>query len=61
MFLFEDCVEKGYACAEFPVPITVNKAKKTLDIWLTLWFDRDNKHFNLRYEHIGGAAVEAFE
>ena len=61
VFLFEDCVEKGYACAEFPVPITVNKAKKTLDIWLTLWFDRDNKHFNLRYEHIGGAAVEAFE
>ena len=51
----------GFVRADFPVPVTVDKAKKTLDIWTNLWFDRSNEHFNGRGEAIGGASVEDFE
>lgn len=61
VFFFADDIAGGFVRADFPVPVTVGKAKKTLDIWTNLWFDRDNGHFNGRGEAIGGASVEDFK
>ena len=61
IFVFSGDIEKGFVRADFPVPVTVSKAKKTLDIWTNLWFDRSNGHFNERGESIGGASVEDFQ
>ena len=60
VFVFDGDVEAGFVRADFPVPVTVNKVKKTLDIWLNLWFDRSHSHFNARGEGIGAAALEVF-
>ena len=50
--------------ADFPVPVSVKSGKstvkKTLDIWLNLWFDKSNDHFDKRGEIIGFASVENF-
>ena len=61
VFVFDGDVALGFVRADFPVPVTVNKVKKTLDIWLNLWFDRDRGHFNARGEGIGAASLETFE
>lgn len=61
VFVFDGDVALGFVRADFPVPVTVNKVKKTLDIWLNLWFDRDHGHFNARGEGIGAASLETFE
>ena len=60
VFVFDGDVENGFVRADFPVPVTVNKVKKTLDIWLNLWFDRSHSHFNARGEGIGAATLEVF-
>ena len=60
VFVFDGDVEAGFVRADFPVPVTVNKVKKTLDIWLNLWFDRSHSHFNARGEGIGAATLEVF-
>ncbi len=61
VFVFDGDVEVGFVRADFPIPVTVNKVKKTLDIWLNLWFDRDHSHYNARGEGIGAASLETFE
>ena len=61
VFVFADDVETGFVRADFPIPVTVSKAKKTLDVWTNLWFDRSNTHFNARGEGIGGAALATFK
>ena len=60
VFVFDGDVEAGFVRADFPVPVTVSKTKKTLDIWLNLWFDRSHSHFNARGEGIGAATLEEF-
>ena len=61
VFVFAGDIENGCVRADFPVPVTVSKTKKTLDIWTNLWFDRSNDHFNTRGEGVGGASVETFK
>lgn len=61
LFVFAGDVDNGFVRADFPVPVTVGKTKKTLDIWTNLWFDKSNSHFNARGEGIGGASVENFQ
>ena len=65
VFVFEGDVDTGFVRADFPVPVSVKSGKttvkKTLDIWLNLWFDRDHSHYNARGEGIGAATLEAFE
>ncbi len=61
LFVFAGDVDTGFVRADFPVPVTVGKTKKTLDIWTNLWFDKSNSHFNARGEGIGGASVENFQ
>ena len=61
VFLFGEDVENGFVRSDFVVPVTVSKTKKALDIWLNLWFDRSNAHFNARGEGIGAAWVESFK
>lgn len=60
VFIFEEDVEAGYVRADFPIPVTVGKTKKTLDVWLNLWFDRSTTHGAGRDEGIGGASLEDF-
>ncbi len=65
VFVFGEDVEEGFVRADFPTPISVKSGKttvkKTLDIWLNLWFDRSNDHFDKRGEIIGFASVESFQ
>lgn len=61
VFVFAGDVETGYVRADFPIPVTVSKTKKTLDVWTNLWFDHSNSHFNSRGEGIGGASLETFK
>ena len=61
VFVFDGDVDVGFVRADFPVTVTVKKEKKTLDIWLNLWFDRDHSHYNARGEGIGAATVETFK
>ena len=61
VFVFAGDIEKGCVRADFPMPVTVSKKKKTLDIWLNLWFDRSNDHFNTRGEGVAGASIEEFK
>ena len=60
VFLLDGDVEKGCVRAEFAVPVTVSKKKKTLDIWLKLWLDRSSAHALESDEGLGAATVEAF-
>ncbi len=64
VFVFGEDVEDGFVRADFPVPISVKSGKttvkKTLDIWLNLWFDKSNDHFDARREIIGFASIENF-
>jgi hypothetical protein len=61
VFVFNGDVEAGFVRADFPVTVTVKKVKKTLDIWLNLWFDRNHSHYNARGEGIGAATLETFK
>ena len=61
VFVFDADVETGFARCDFAIPVTVSKTKKTLDVWLNLWFDKSNAHVNARGEGVGMATVEAFE
>lgn len=61
VFVFPGDIEKGFVRADFPVPVTVSKKKKTLDIWTNLWFDRSGDHLAARGEGIGGASVQNFD
>jgi uncharacterized repeat protein (TIGR02543 family) len=61
VFIFGEDVETGFVRSEFAVPVTVSKVKKTLDIWLKLWFDRDPEHSFESDEGVGAAEVEAFK
>ena len=61
VLVFDEDVEGGFVRADFPVPVTVSKVKKTLDIWLRLWFDRDHSHYNAPNEDIGGAKIKDFQ
>ena len=61
VFVFDGDVDAGFVRADFPVTVTVKKEKKTLDIWLNLWFDRDHSHYNARGEGIGAATLETFK
>ena len=61
VFVFNGDVEAGFVRADFPVTVTVKKVKKTLDIWLNLWFDRSHSHYNARGEGIGAATLETFK
>jgi hypothetical protein len=61
VFVFDGDVDAGFVRADFPVTVTVKNVKKTLDIWLNLWFDRDHSHYNARGEGIGAATVETFK
>ena len=64
VFVFGDDIDVGFVRADFPVPVSVKSGnttvKKTLDVWLNLWFDRDHSHYSARGEGIGAASVEAF-
>lgn len=60
VLVFSDETRLGFVRADFPVPVTVSGVKKTLDIWLNLWFDRSNDHLTERGDGIGAAAVKAF-
>ena len=61
VFVFSGDVAQGFVRADFPVPVTVSKTKKTLDIWTNLWFDKSNAHGTSRGEGIGGASLETFK
>ena len=61
VFVFAGDIEVGCVRADFPVPVTVSKKKKTLDIWTNLWFDKSNDHFNTRGEGVGGATIQEFQ
>ena len=60
VLVFAAETEDGFVRADFPVPVKVSGVKKTLDIWLNLWFDRSNDHLTERGDGIGAAAVKAF-
>lgn len=61
LFVFPGDIERGFVRADFPVPVTVSKKKKTLDIWTNLWFDKSNAHRTARDEGIGGASIQEFQ
>lgn len=61
LFVFPGDIERGFVRADFPVPVTVSKKKKTLDIWTNLWFDKSNTHRTARDEGIGGASLQEFK
>ena len=61
LYVFAADVDAGFVRADFAVPVTVSKTKKTLDIWINLWFDKSNVHFNARNEGVGAAVLEAFK
>ena len=60
VLVFAAETEDGFVRADLPVPVKVSGVKKTLDIWLNLWFDRSNDHLTERGDGIGAAAVKAF-
>lgn len=59
--VFASDVEQGFVRADFPLPVTVSKVKKTLDLWLNLWFDKSNAHTTERDEGIGAAVIREFK
>jgi len=61
VFVFSYDVAEGFVRADFAIPVTVSKTKKTLDVWTNLWFDKSSIHFNARNEGVGGAALETFK
>ena len=61
VLVFDEDVDVGFVRADFPVPVTVSKVKKTMDIWLRLWFDRAHSHYNEPSEDIGGAKIKDFQ
>lgn len=60
VLVFSDEAKAGFVRADFPVPVTVSGTKKTLDIWMNLWFDRSNAHLTDRGDGIGAAVIKAF-
>ena len=61
VFVFEDDVTAGFVRADFAVPVTVDDVKKTLDVRLRLWFDRDNGRLESLDGEIGKIVLEEFE
>lgn len=61
VLVFEQDVENGFVRADFPLPVTVSKTKKTLDLWINLWFDKSNTHATERDEGIGAAVIREFK
>ena len=60
VFVFTADVEAGFVRADFTIPVTVSKTKKTLDIWTNLWFDKSNAHVDARNEGVGVATVKSY-
>jgi len=65
VFVFADNVTEGFVRTDFAVPVSAQSdngtAKKTLDFWLKLWFDRASSHYSAPGEGIGVASLEDFE
>ena len=61
VFVFEDDVTVGFVRADFAIPVTVDDVKKTLDVRLRLWFDRDNGRLEFLGGEIGKVVLEEFE
>ena len=65
VFVFADDVSAGFVRADFAIPVPVGSGdaaeKKTLDIRLRLWFDRDNGRLESLDGEIGKAVLEEFE
>ena len=65
VFVFEEDVRRGFVRADFPVPVSVKSGtktvKKTLDIWVNLWFDKSDSHRTDRSGGIGAAELESFQ
>ncbi len=61
VFLFDSDVASGFVRSEFAIPVTVSKVKKTLNVWLKLWFDRSSAHALKPDEGIGAAELESFK
>ncbi len=61
VFVFEDDVTVGFVRADFAIPVTVDDVKKTLDVRLRLWFDRDNGRLEFLGGEIGKGVLEEFE
>ena len=64
-YVFADNVAEGFVRTDFAVPVSVQSdngaAKKTLDIWLKLWFDRASSHYSVPGEGIGSASLVDFQ
>jgi hypothetical protein len=65
VFLFEDDVAKGFASTGFAIPVSTESASeaKVLQIWLRLWFDKDNGDPRISggERSVGNAYLEVFE
>ena len=65
VFVFADNVSEGFVRADFAIPVSVGSgdsaAKKTLDVRLKLWFDRDNGRLESIDGEIGKIVLEEFE
>ena len=65
VFVFADDVANEFVRADFAIPVSVVSGdaveKKTLDIRLRLWFDRDNGRLELVGGDIGKAVLEEFD
>ena len=65
VFLFEDDVAKGFASTGFAIPVSAGAASeaKMLQIWLRLWFDKDNGDPRISggERSVGNAYLEVFE
>ena len=60
VFLFADDVEAGFASADFALPVTVSKTKKTLNVSLDLLFGDAADNGGGRFATPGVAKVENF-
>ena len=65
VFVFEDNVSDGFVRADFAIPVLDESeepaVKKTLDVRLRLWFDRDNSRLESLGGEIGKIVLEEFE
>ena len=65
VFLFENDVAKGFVSTGFAIPVSTGSASeaKTLQIWLRLWFDKDNGDPRISggERPVGNAYLEVFE
>ncbi len=65
VIVFADDVADGFVRADFAIPVSAGSggddAKKTLDVRLRLWFDRDNGRLEFLGGEIGKVLLEEFE